>query len=97
LWTGKVRQLPMNTYHVSVRLTSGASSGTISYSATSFNCSGALNLVTATRTVLTMTQGIIQGQSKCENGPVTIKLTSANTIYFSFRSSPTASGTLTRS
>jgi serine/threonine protein kinase len=99
-WAGLVRQPPIDTYHVTVRLARGTSPGTISYSATSFSCSGALNLVTATKTVLTMSQGIIQGQSKCENGQVTITLTSANTIQFSFRSSspgaPGASGTLTR-
>lgn len=96
-WTGVVRQPPSDTYHVSVGFTSGATSGTISYSGTSFRCSGELNLVTATPTVLTLSQGIIHGQSKCENGQVTITLTSTHTIRFRFRSSgPGASGTLNR-
>ena len=92
-----MRQPPIDTYHVSVGFTSGATSGTISYSGTSFSCSGELNLVTATPTVLTLSQGIIHGQSKCENGQVTITLTSTHTIRFRFRSSGgSASGTLNR-
>ena len=46
---------------------------------------------------LIASQGIIQGQSKCENGQVTITLTSTNKIWFSFHSNgPIASGTLAR-
>jgi hypothetical protein len=98
-WTGRVRQASIDTYHVTVDFTSGATSGTISYSGASFSCSGALNLTTATSTVLTLSQGIIHGQSKCENGSVTITLTSTNTVRFNFRKDggPGASGTLNRS
>jgi eukaryotic-like serine/threonine-protein kinase len=97
-WTGLVRQPPADTYHVSVGFTAGATSGTISYSGTDFSCSGALSLVTATPTRLTLSQGIVRGQSKCANGHVAITLTGPNTIHFSFRSSgPVASGTLGRS
>jgi hypothetical protein len=98
-WVGLVRQSDIDTYHVSIGFTSGATSGTISYSATSFTCSGALNLVTATPTVLTLSQGIIHGQSKCENGSVTITLTSTDSVRFNFRNDggPVAQGTLSRS
>jgi hypothetical protein len=97
-WTGLVMQPPSDTYHVSVGFTAGATSGTISYSGTDFSCSGSLNLMTARPTRLTLSQEIIQGQSKCENGQVTIRLTGTNTIRFSFRSSgPVASGRLGRS
>jgi hypothetical protein len=55
--------------------------------------------MTANSTVLTLSQGIIDGQSKCENGSVTITLTSTNTVRFNFRNDggPVASGTLNRS
>jgi len=94
-WTGVVRQLPVGTYHVTVGLASRATSGTISYTG-SATCSGALNVVTATQTVLTLNQAITKG--KCENGQVTITLTRTNTIQFSFQSGagPVASGTLSR-
>lgn len=94
-WGGLVRQLPIDTYHVTVGLASGATSGTIRYTG-SATCSGALNVVKATQTVLTLNQGITRG--KCEDGQVTITLTSTNTIRFSFGSSagPPAQGTLTR-
>ena len=98
-WTGRVRQPPLDSYHVSVGFTSGTTSGTISYSATRFSCSASLNLITATPTVLTLSQSISHGQSKCETGSVTITLTSTNTVRFNFRNDggPVASGTLTRS
>jgi eukaryotic-like serine/threonine-protein kinase len=96
-WSGRVRQPPNDTYHVGVGLTSGGTSGTISYSGTSFSCSGALNVTSATSTVLTLSQVIIHGRSQCENGQVTITLARTNVIRFSFRSSgPVASGTLSR-
>ena len=96
-WSGRVRQPPTDTYHVSIGLTGGATSGTISYSGTSFSCSGALNVTNATPTVLTLSQVIIHGRSQCENGHVTITLTGTNAIRFSFHSGgPMASGTLSR-
>ncbi|HUA41844.1 MAG TPA: hypothetical protein VMA32_09770 [Streptosporangiaceae bacterium] len=96
-WSGRVRQPPTDTYHVSVGLTGDATSGTISYSGASFSCSGALNVTNATPTVLTLSQVIIQGRSECENGQVTITLAGTNAIRFSFRSSgPVAAGTLSR-
>jgi hypothetical protein len=94
-WTGVVRQPPLDSYHVTVGLAGGATSGTISYTGFA-TCSGALNVVTASQTVLTLNQGITRG--KCANGAVTITLTSTNTIRFSFGSNggPVASGTLSR-
>jgi hypothetical protein len=94
-WTGQVRQLPLDTYRVTVGLTTGATSGTITYTG-SVTCSGALNVVTATPTVLTLSEGITEG--KCQDGQVTITLTSTTTIQFSFGGSggPVASGKLTR-
>jgi eukaryotic-like serine/threonine-protein kinase len=97
-WSGQVRQPPTDTYSVSVTLKAGATSGTVSYSGTDFSCSGALDLTAATTTRLTLSQGILQGQSKCENGQVTIALTGTDTVWFRFRSTgPIASGTLDRS
>lgn len=97
-WSGQVEQPPTDTYQVSVKLAAGASSGQVTYSGPDLTCSGQLNLVTATGRKLTMTQGIVQGQSSCENGDVTIDLTGGGrSIWFSFRSDGyTAAGTLTR-
>jgi hypothetical protein len=95
-WSGQVKQPPTDTYNVSVELAAGATSGTISYSATGFSCSGALNLTAESSQKLTMSQGILQGG--CENGQVTMTLTSSSTLWFSFSSNgPSANGTLTRS
>ena len=89
----------MDTYNVHVTLTTGASSGTVSYSGADFNCSGSLDLVTATTAQLTLNQGIVPGQPKCETGQVTITRTGTNTIRFRFSSTGpvAASGTLNRS
>jgi hypothetical protein len=94
-WSGQVRQQPADTYTVRVTLRAGTKAGTIRYAGTGFSCSGALDLVTATATELTMNQGITQG--KCLNGQVTITRAGAGAIGFRFTSSgPVASGTLNR-
>jgi hypothetical protein len=98
-WSGIVTQPPTDTYRVSVRFAAGTTAGTISYTGTDFSCSGALTptKITTRPSMLTLSQGIIQGQSKCENGTVTITLTATNKIWFSFHSNgPIASGTLVR-
>jgi len=96
-WSGVVRQPPTDTYYVNVTFSAGTSDGTVSYAGTGFSCSGALTLTQVKGQQLTLSQGIIQGQSNCENGQVTITLTSPGKIMFSFHSTgPTASGTLTR-
>lgn len=98
-WTGRVRQATIDTYHVTVGFTSGATFGTITWSGASFTCSGLLKMTTATPTVLTLSQGILHGQSKCANGQVTITMTSTDTVRFDFSNAgvPVASGMLSRS
>jgi serine/threonine protein kinase len=97
-WSGVVTQPPTDTYHVRVTLAGGTTAGTISYSGSGFRCSGALTLTNASPRKLVMSQGIINGRSKCGNGQVTISLRGANRIWFSFHSSgPIASGSLARS
>jgi eukaryotic-like serine/threonine-protein kinase len=96
-WSGIVRQPPSDTYYVNVTFSTGTSAGTVSYAGTGFSCSGALTLTQATSEQLILSQGIIHGQSSCENGQVTITLTGSGKVIFSFRSNgPVASGTLTR-
>ena len=94
-WTGVVRQAPVGTYHITVGLSTGASSGTISYTG-SATCSGALSVMTVTSTALTLHQGITKG--KCENGTVTMTQIGTNRIKFTFQSGPgpAAQGTLSR-
>ncbi len=95
-WAGIVRQPPTDTYHVSVTLKAHSAQGTVSYSGTGFGCSGILTLQHATSTKLTMNQNVTTGT--CENGNVTISVTSASSVWFSFRSAgPIAAGKLTRS
>ena len=95
-WSGQVTQSAVN-YTVTVTLTSGESSGTIAYSGADFNCSGDLSLTSATATTMTMSQGIVVGQSTCINGTVTLALSSGSAMDFHFRQSSTAAdGTLTR-
>ena len=97
-WSGVVTQPPTDTYHVRVTLTAGTTAGTISYSGTGFSCSGSLHLTNASPSKLLMSQSITNGQSKCENGQVTIRLRGTHRIWFSFHSSgPIASGSLARS
>ena len=94
-WAGLVRQPPTDTYHVTVTLATGATSGTVSYSGTNFSCSGTLTLTAATASELSLSQGIVHGRSDCENGRVTIKLSSSGSVWFSFHSDgPTAAGRL---
>ena len=94
-WSGRVKQLPTDTYNVRVTLTAGKSSGSIRYSGVGFSCSGMLDLVNETATELTLNQGITHG--KCDNGQVTITQAGTDAIGFRFTSSgPTASGTLDR-
>jgi hypothetical protein len=97
-WSGQVRQPPTDTYSVRMTLTSGSSSGTISYSGAAFSCSGTLNVLAAETAKLTLNQGSIPGQTKCATGQVTITVSGTNSVYFRFISSgPVASGTLNRS
>jgi hypothetical protein len=96
-WSGVVTQPPIDTYDVSVTFAAGTAAGTITYSGMDVSCSGTLTLTQATPQKLSLSQGIVQGQSNCENGQVTITLTGTNKIWFSFhRTGPIASGALTR-
>jgi hypothetical protein len=96
-WSGVVTQPPTDTYNVTVTFAAGSTAGTVSYAGTTISCSGSLTLTKADARKLTVSQGIIQGQSKCENGQVTITLTAPDKIWFSFHSNgPIASGTLAR-
>ncbi|MGB6458004.1 MAG: hypothetical protein WBH47_26315, partial [Streptosporangiaceae bacterium] len=96
-WSGLVTQTqPSVSYTVTITLTSGQPSGTIAYTGADFNCSGDLSLTSATATTMTMSQGIVVGQSTCGNGTVTVSLRSPDTIDFNFQSQPAAAGTLTR-
>jgi hypothetical protein len=98
-WSGPVSQGPV-TYTVTITLASGQSSGSIAYTGADFSCSGNLSLTAATSTTMTMSQGIVVGQSTCSNGTVTIKLSGPAAISFSFPGNPPnppAAGTLTRS
>ncbi len=94
-WSGPVTQPPV-TYTVTITLPSGQSSGTIVYTGADFHCSGELSLQAATPTTMTMSQGIVVGQSTCRNGTVTVSLSGSGAIKFSFQSNPVATGTLTR-
>jgi len=95
-WTGQVQQPPTDTYAVTVSLTNGATFGTVSYSASNFSCSGTLTLIRATASKLSMHQDISSGQ--CQNGQVTLAMTSSGSIAFSFRNKGpvVASGPLNR-
>ncbi|HKD89902.1 MAG TPA: hypothetical protein VKB62_15335 [Streptosporangiaceae bacterium] len=94
-WSGQVRQPPTDTYNVSLTLAAGEKSGNIRYLGTGFSCSGALQVVSATATELTLNQGITHG--KCLNGQVTITRAEKNAVGFRFSSKgPVAAGTLNR-
>jgi len=97
-WSGVVRQPPTDTYYVNVTFSAGSSGGTVSYAGTGFSCSGALTVnQVKSQQQMVLSQGIIQGQSNCENGQVTITLTAPGKIMFSFHSNgPIAAGMLTR-
>jgi len=95
-WSGQVRQPPTDTYAVIVTLSTAASAGTVSYSATGLRCSGALRLTQTAPRQLIMSQHILKGS--CENGHVTITLAKSGSILFNFHSNGTvvASGRLRR-
>jgi hypothetical protein len=96
-WSGRVSQPPTD-FVVTVRLTEGTSTGTVSYSGADLSCSGTLSLAAVTGRKLTLHQGIIKGQSTCFGGTVTLTQTGSSSVWFSFHGSgPAATGTLTKS
>jgi hypothetical protein len=97
-WTGEVRQPPNDTIAVTLHLTKGSTTGTVSYAPTGVSaCSATLSLTRASARKLTLSQEAIQGPS-CSAGTVTMTLTSSGSVLYTFQGSgPAATGTLTRS
>jgi hypothetical protein len=100
-WQGQVTLgIAGTTLDVKISLAAGsAGPDTIAYSSSgSLVCSGELTpLSTAASGALTLSQGIITGQTKCGNGPVILSSTGTG-MSFTFRGkgAPPASGTLTK-
>jgi hypothetical protein len=94
-WSGSVQQGSGNI-DTDVKLKGNSPAGTITYSGTSFTCSGNLSLTAAAHQTYTMTQEIVAGV--CLNGVVTLKQEPNGTLRFHFKgaSSLAATGTLTR-
>ena len=93
-WSGHVRQAE-TTEAVDISLRAGATSGRISYSGPLLTCTGELSTSAATTTQLVLSQGIVQGQSKCANGQVTLAMTGPGRLRFTFQGNgPATSGTL---
>lgn len=94
-WSGSVQQGSGNI-DTDVKLTGNSPHGTITYSGTSFTCSGNLTLKSAARGTYTMSQEIVAGV--CLNGVVTLRQEPNGTLKFNFKgaSSLAATGTLTR-
>jgi eukaryotic-like serine/threonine-protein kinase len=100
-WQGQVTLgIAGTTLDVQISLVAGsAGPDTIAYSsAGKLVCSGELTpQSTAASGALTLSQGIIKGQTKCGNGPVTLSSTGTG-MSFTFRGkgAPPATGNLTR-
>ena len=94
-WTGSVRQDAGNI-DTDVKLDGSSANGTITYSGTSFTCSGSLKLRSAAHQTVTMSQEIVAGV--CVNGLVTLRREPDGTLRFNFKgaSSLAVTGTLTR-
>jgi hypothetical protein len=94
-WSGTVQQGSGNI-DTDVRLNGNSPDGTITYSGTSFTCSGNLTLKSATHATYTMNQEIVAGV--CLNGVVTLQQQPNGSLKFNFKgaSSLAATGTLTR-
>jgi hypothetical protein len=86
-WAGQVKEPgPAGiTLSVNIGLARGSAPGTIAYAgAGGFACSGELSPQSSRGGSLTLSQGIINGQSKCGNGTVVLSSTAAG-LTFSFR------------
>jgi eukaryotic-like serine/threonine-protein kinase len=94
-WSGSVQQGSGNI-NTDVRLGGSSSAGTITYSGTSFTCSGKLTLQSSADHILVMNQEIVAGV--CLDGLVTLTQEPDGTLRFHFKgaSSLAATGTLTR-
>jgi hypothetical protein len=94
-WSGRVTQ-PLGSYNVSIRLTSGSGTGTITYSGSNLNCSGVLSVISNSSTHLTLSQRVTTGP--CLPGTVHLARISDDSVRFTFDGSgPQANGTLTKS
>jgi eukaryotic-like serine/threonine-protein kinase len=92
-WSGLVTQPPSDTYNVTVTLSSGQTSGLISYAGAGTTCSGVLTPTSVSPTKMIMKLGT--AQKGCANSTVTISLGRPNTLTFD-EGNPAASGTLSR-
>ena len=94
-WSGSVQQGSGNI-NTQVKLSGNSPAGTISYSGTSFTCSGKLTLQTSASRVLRMNQQIVAGV--CLDGLVTLTQEPDGSLKFNFKgaSSLAATGILTR-
>jgi hypothetical protein len=94
-WSGPVQQGSGNI-GTDVKLNGNSTAGTITYSGTSFTCSGNLTLESSADRILTMNQEIVAGD--CGNGVVKLTQEPDGTLRFHFKgaSSLAATGTLTR-
>jgi serine/threonine protein kinase len=95
VWSGAVQQGSGNI-DTAVKLDGSSPNGTITYSGTSFTCSGSLRLKSAAHQTFTMSQEIVAGV--CLNGVVTLRQEPDGALKFNFKgaSSLAATGTLTR-
>jgi serine/threonine protein kinase len=96
-WSGQVSQNgPADVFMVGLSLTSGASTGTVSYSGTSLSCSGSLTVLSSQPGSLRLNQVITHGP--CAGGVVLLLAGPGDTARFSFqgKQGPAATGTLTR-
>ncbi len=95
-WSGLVSQ-PDSSYNVTIRLNSGSSVGSISYSGSNLNCRGTLRLTAKATRQLTLSQSVSTGP--CFPGTVTLTKAGSGSVQFNFTDSPgpSASGTLSRS
>jgi hypothetical protein len=94
-WSGSVQQGSGNI-NTQVKLNGNSPAGTISYSGTSFTCSGKLTLESSAGGVLKMNQQIVHGV--CLDGVVTLTQQADGSLKFDFKgaSSLAATGILTR-
>jgi hypothetical protein len=95
-WSGQVQQPPDDTYSVSLTLSAGSSTGTVSYSTAGLaSCSPKLTLTQAAAKKITLSQA---AQGSCTAGTITMTLTGADTARYHFSGGgQDVTGTLTRS
>jgi hypothetical protein len=98
-WSGQARQVdPTDVFNVRLDLLTGGRVSTISYSGTTFSCSGDLSPVSSAAGTLTMSQGIVTGETSCANGVVTLRQAGPASLEFTFQgqAGPAARGTLAK-